>query len=306
LGVEHHIVDVSREYKKKVLDNFTSEYQSGRTPNPCVLCNPLIKFGALLDNAEALGIDFDYFATGHYARANFDEPTGRYQLLKAVDLKKDQSYFLYRLKQSQLKKILFPLGEFIKEEVRRFVLAAGFNEIARKPESQDFINENISSTLFSEYDHKPGKIKDLNGKVIGTHNGIIKFTVGQRKGIRIGGQKEPLFVVQINADENSITVGPKAALAVSALTAVNLNWIALEKPDRELYASVKLRSQQKEIPCEITVENNQMAKVTFSIPQFGATPGQSVVFYQGEVVLGGGVIQAVVSELPEAIESSEI
>lgn len=292
LRIEHHIVDVSRAYKEKVLDNFTSEYLGGRTPNPCVLCNPLIKFGALLDNALALGLDFDYFATGHYARVIFNESSSRYLLQKAVDLKKDQSYFLYRLDQNQLKKTLFPLGEFKKEEIRHFVEEAGFKAIAKKPDSQDFINENISSALFSLSDHKPGEIIDIDGKVIGTHDGIINYTVGQRKGIRIGGRKEPLYVLRINGSENSIVVGPRANLAINEIIGIDFNWITVEKPESSMSATAKLRSQQKETPCVITMENENLVKVTFPTPQFGATPGQSIVFYQDELVLGGGIIQS--------------
>ena len=292
LGIPHHIVDLSQEYKSQVLNNFSHEYLGGRTPNPCVLCNPLVKFGALLEKATELGINFDYFATGHYARIDYDKTSNRYLLKKAADLKKDQSYFLYRLNQSQLKKSLFPLGEFSKDQIKELAKKAGFSDIADKPESQDFIDGGIYESLFSESDRKKGEIVDLDGKVLGHHDGIINFTIGQRKGISIGGGKEPLYVLRIDAQKNQIVVGLKENLAVDRLTAIYLNWIAFDKLEGQLAASAKLRSHQKEIPCVISPKEENSVEVLFTLPQFSATPGQSIVFYQGDVVIGGGIIQS--------------
>lgn len=292
LGIPHHVVDLSQEYKSKVLDNFSHEYLGGRTPNPCVLCNPLVKFGALLEKATELGINFDYFATGHYARIEYDKTRDRYLLKKAADLKKDQSYFLYRLNQSQLKKSLFPLGEYKKEQIKKLAKEVGFADIADKPESQDFIDGGIYESLFSESDRRKGEIVDLDGNVLGQHDGIINFTIGQRKGISIGGSKEPLYVLRIDVQKNQIVVGPKEKLAVDRLTAIYLNWIAFDKLDGQLEVSARLRSHQKEIPCAISPKDENSVEVLFTVPQFLATPGQSIVFYQDDMVIGGGIIQS--------------
>jgi tRNA-specific 2-thiouridylase len=293
LGIPHHIVDLSQEYKSKVLDNFSHEYLGGRTPNPCVLCNPLVKFGALLDKATELGINFDFFATGHYALIEYNNEYDRYLLKKAIDMKKDQSYFLYRLNQSQLKRSLFPLGEFKKEQIKELAKEAGYSDIAEKPESQDFIDGGVYGSLFSESDRRKGEIVDLDGVVLGHHDGIINFTIGQRKGISIGGSKEPLYVLRIDVQENQIVVGPKDRLAVDRLTAFYLNWISIDKLDDEMEASARLRSHQKEIPCVITPKDGTSVEVQFALPQFSATPGQSIVFYQDDVVIGGGIIQSI-------------
>ena len=292
LGIKHYVVDLSREYKSQVLDNFSHEYLGGRTPNPCVLCNPLVKFGALLDKASELGINFDHFATGHYARIEYDKTLDRYLLKKAADLKKDQSYFLYRLSQNQLKRSMFPLGDYQKEQVKELANKAGFSDIAEKPESQDFIDGGIYGSLFSESDKQQGEIVDLDGKVLGHHDGIINFTIGQRKGISIGGSKEPLYVLRIDAQNNQVVVGPKERLAVDGLTAIFMNWIAFEKLDKSMEVSARLRSHQKEISCDISPKDENSVEVHFLTPQFSATPGQSIVFYQGEVVAGGGIIQS--------------
>jgi len=291
LGIPHHVVDLSQEYRSNVLDTFSKEYLGGRTPNPCVLCNPLVKFGALLERATSLGIDFDHFATGHYARIEYDEKLKRFLLKKAVDQKKDQSYFLYRLGQSQLERSIFPLGEYSKEQVKALAAEAGFSDIAEKPESQDFIDGGIYGSLFPESERKKGEIIDLEGKVLGYHEGIINFTIGQRKGISIGGNKEPLYVLGIDAQKNQVMVGPKDRLAVDSLTANFPNWIAFDKLETQMEISARLRSHQKEIPCIISPANEGSVEVRFLQPQFSATPGQSIVFYHDDAVIGGGIIQ---------------
>ena len=251
LGIPHHVVDLSQEYRSNVLDSFSQEYLGGRTPNPCVLCNPLVKFGALLEKAASLGIDFDHFATGHYARIDYEEKQDRFLLKKAVDHKKDQSYFLYRLGQSQLERSIFPLGEYTKEQIKALAAQAGFSDIADKPESQDFIDGGIYGSLFSESERKKGEIVDLEGKVLGFHDGIINFTIGQRKGLSIGGSKEPLYVVRIDALKNQVVVGLKERLAVDRLTAIFPNWIAFDKLENQMEVNARLRSHQKEVPCII-------------------------------------------------------
>lgn len=291
LGISHHIVDLSQEYRSNVLDSFSQEYLGGRTPNPCVLCNPLVKFGALQDKASTLGIDFDRFATGHYARIEYEKMRDRFLLKKGVDQKKDQSYFLYRLGQNQLERSMFPLGEYTKEQIKALAAQAGFSDIADKPESQDFIDGGIYGSLFSESERKKGEIIDLDGKVLGFHNGIINFTIGQRKGLSIGGNKEPLYVLRIDPQNNQVVVGPKEQLAVDRLTAIFPNWIAIERLNDPMEMNARLRSHQKEVPCIISPSNEGAVEVQFLKPQFSATPGQSIVFYHEDVVIGGGIIQ---------------
>jgi len=292
LGIPHHIVDLSQEYRSNVLDSFSKEYLGGRTPNPCVLCNPLVKFGALLDKATSLGIDFDHFATGHYARIEYKEKSKRFLLKKAIDQKKDQSYFLYRLGQGQLERSIFPLGEYTKEQIKALAAEAGFSDIADKPESQDFIDGGIYGSLFSESERRKGEIIDLDGKVLGFHVGIINFTIGQRKGISIGGNKEPLYVLCIDPLNNQVIVGPKERLAVDRLTAIFPNWISIESLNGTMDVNARLRSHQKDVPCIITPSNEGAVEVQFLLPQFSASPGQSIVFYQSDVVIGGGIIQS--------------
>jgi tRNA-specific 2-thiouridylase len=196
------------------------------------------------------------------------------------------------LKQGQLKKSLFPLGDYKKELIKELAKEAGFSDIADKPESQDFIDGGIYESLFSESDRQPGEVVDLNGNVLGRHHGIINFTIGQRKGINIGGSKEPLYVLRIDANKNQIVVGPKEKLAVDSLTAFYLNWIAIEKLEGQLEVKARLRSHQKEISCVVSPKGSDFVDVQFMTPQFSATPGQSIVFYQDDIVFGGGIIQS--------------
>ncbi len=291
LGIPHYVVDLSREYRSNVLENFSQEYLGGRTPNPCVLCNPLVKFGALLDKASGLGINFDLFATGHYARIGHEKKSNRYLLKRAADLEKDQSYFLYRLQQNQLARSLFPLGEFTKEQVKALAAKVGFSDIADRHESQDFIDGGVYGSLFSHTEIKKGEIINQDGVVLGYHDGIVKFTIGQRKGIKIGGNKEPFYVLDIDPQRNQVIVGPKAYLAVDRLTAIYPNWIAFEQLDTPLEVNARLRSHQQEFQCTILPTTEGAVEVHFSQPQFSATPGQSIVFYSADIVLGGGIIQ---------------
>ena len=293
LGIPHHTLDLAQEYEATVLKNFSSEYLAGRTPNPCVLCNHFIKFGALLERAHASGIQFDFFATGHYARIEKDEPGQRFLLKKAADLKKDQSYFLYRLEQPQLAQTLFPLGEYTKTQVKALAQKAGFADMAEKPESQDFIDSGEYQQIFSSSDPKPGRILDLQGRQLGSHQGIFNFTVGQRKGLNISGSLQPLYVLRIDALNNDIIVGSKESLAVDQLTAGFLNWISIENLQKPIKAKARLRSRQLETPCEIFPLNEKTVEVRFEQPQYSAAPGQSIVFYKEDVVLGGGIIQKV-------------
>jgi len=296
IGISHHTIDLVQEYEQAVLRNFSSEYLAGRTPNPCVLCNQFIKFGALLEHARASGIFFDCFATGHYARIEKDETSRRFLLKKAADLKKDQSYFLYRLSQEQLAQTLFPLGELSKAQVKAMATEAGFGRLADKPESQDFIDSGEYQSLFLQQESKPGRILDEQGRQVGSHDGIHHFTVGQRRGLNLGGSPQPLYVLRIDAQNNEVIVGPKDSLAVSQLTARRLNWISIEEIKEPLKARARLRSRQVEEPCEVLPLGADRVEVRFDQPQYSAAPGQSVVFYNDELVVGGGIIQKVVSD----------
>lgn len=299
LGIPHHIIPLSKEFRTEVLDYFRSEYLAGRTPNPCVRCNASLKFGLMLERLRKTGISFDKFATGHYARTMTDEKTGRTLLLKGVDTGKDQSYFLSRLTQNKLSMVMFPLGGMNKDEVRALATECGWNELVEKPESQNFIEAKDYSVLFKETPVTAGPILDMQGNRIGEHHGIIHYTVGQRKGVGIAGQEKPLFVVRIDSCRNAIIVGPKEELMRNELRAVNLNWIALEStPQQPLKIRARIRQQHKEAPAEIRAETssgNQAVIVKFDEPQMAITPGQIVVFYDDDKVLGSGVI-----ELPTA------
>ena len=290
LGIEHHVVDLCGEYRQTVLRYFSDEYTGGRTPNPCVVCNARIKFGSLIEKALSSGVRFDLFATGHYARVMYDDRAERYILLRGVDGSKDQSYFLYRLSQEQLARVLFPLGGYRKEEVREMALKAGFTGCLERRESQDFLAWDDYGMLLGD-PGRPGDILDPEGNVIGTHRGIAFYTVGQRRALRLAGMKEPYYVLRIDAGKNEITAGPKKYLMSGRLAAADINWIVPfeERPSEEITA--KIRYTSKPARCEIFPGPDNTAEVRFADPQESITPGQSVVFYAGDTVLGGGVIE---------------
>lgn len=290
LGIEHHLVDLCSEYKDTVLSYFSSEYSGGRTPNPCVVCNSRIKFGSLLGNARSAGIAFDLFATGHYARVSYDECTARHLLLKGADPSKDQSYFLHRLTQEQLAGVLFPLGGYRKEEVKAMARAAGFGEYVDKRESQDFLEWDDYGTLLRE-PVRPGNIVDTAGNVIGRHRGIAFYTVGQRRALGLAGMKEPFYVLRIDAERNEVVAGPRKHLMSDRLLATDVSWIVPleERPGPEVAA--KIRSTAARARCDVFPGPGHTAEVRFAHPQESITPGQSIVFYAGDVVLGGGVIR---------------
>ncbi|MBF0484339.1 MAG: tRNA 2-thiouridine(34) synthase MnmA [Candidatus Omnitrophica bacterium] len=293
IGVLHYVVGLKDEYKKSVLEYFCAEYSAGKTPNPCIICNQKIKFGLLLDKAYQQGIEFDFFATGHYAIKDFNEQTQRYLLKKSSDLRKDQSYFLYRLSQEQLKKILFPLGTYQKTEIQKLASEIGLQDFVDKPESQDFYEGDDYGAFFPEGQVKPGDIVDNAGKVWGKHDGIIHYTIGQRKGLSIGGLKEPLYVIRLDACKNQVIIGPQKDLLSSKLIARDLNWIAIPSLDKSMRVKAKIRLHHPEADCIITPEGNGQVKVEFNEPQKSISPGQSIVFYEGDTVIGGGIIDLV-------------
>jgi len=289
LGIEHHVFNMKEQFKKHVIDYFIKEYQEGRTPNPCVACNKYIKFGAMIDKAEELGIE--YIATGHYARIE-KVTDGKYLLKKGKDESKDQSYMLYNLTQELLAKTIFPLGEYSKEEVRKIAEENGFIT-ANKPDSQEvcFIPDNNHFRFIQENSTIPmkkGEIVNTNGEVLGYHEGSAKYTIGQRKGLGISA-KTPLFVIDINSEKNQVVLGSNDELFSKELVATNLNWITFEKLEKEMEVDAKIRYKAKESKAKIYPMEYKV-KVVFEKPQRAITKGQSVVFYKDDIVLGGGII----------------
>jgi tRNA-specific 2-thiouridylase len=287
LGIPFHPIDLREEFRNHVIEYFKGEYLAGRTPNPCIVCNHRLKFGFLLEKTKGMGIDFDFFATGHYARIL--ESEGRFLLKRAVDLSKDQTYFLYALTPEQLSRTRFPIGEYTKMEVREMARDLGL-ETANRPESQDFISGTDYSSLFYEEEVKEGDIVDETGRVLGTHRGIIHYTVGQRKGLGISSGR-PLYVLKIDALRNRIVVSERKSLLAEGLIAANLNLIAVEQLERPHKVKAKIRLQHKEADAILFPHENNRAKIIFDEPQMSVTPGQSAVFYAGDVVLGGGIIE---------------
>jgi tRNA-specific 2-thiouridylase len=287
LGIPLNIFNLRQEYKIEVLDYFCHEYLSGRTPNPCIRCNRRVKFDALLRKARDTGIEFDYFATGHYARVEHDEGRSRYLLKKAKDMAKDQSYFLFALSQEQLSNSLFPLGNHTKEEVRKMArdLELGIDD---KPESQDFFAGDYSSLLGKVA--RPGPILNKEGEILGEHRGIPFYTIGQRKGLRIS-SKEPLYVTAIDQEKNVIVVGPKEEVYGDELVAMELNWIAIEELSRPVDLKAKIRYLHKEAEAMVIPLDEDKVHVKFKEPQMAITPGQAVVFYDDDTVIGGGTIE---------------
>lgn len=286
IGIPYYVFNCVEQYEQIVLDNFKSEYIQGRTPNPCVWCNALVKFGVLPLIAKENGIEFDKFATGHYARV--EEKDGRFLLKRGIAPHKDQSYFLYRLKQEQLKNIILPLGSYTKDQIRKIAKDNGL-EVAEKPDSQDFYDGDYNELLGVK--EKDGNIVDLDGKVLGHHKGIWNYTIGQRKGIGVSAT-EPLYVLELRKDTNEVVIGPADKTFKKELTAVNLNWIAFDKLENERKVYAKIRSTQQPTPVTIT-PNGDDVDVVFDELQKSIAIGQSVVFYDEDVVLGGGVIDKV-------------
>ncbi len=287
LKIPFYIFDLRKEYKIEILDYFYREYLSGRTPNPCVRCNRIIKLGALVEKIRDAGIKFDYIATGHYARMKYDEGRHRYLLRKARDLRKDQSYFLFSLSQEKLRYCLFPLGNSTKEEVGKIAQDFGLG-VSEKPESQNFIAGGYSS-LFKET-AKPGPIFDKYGNILGEHRGIPFYTIGQRRGLGISARK-PLYVTAIDGERNAIFVGNKEELYKDELIASQMNWIAIEKIDLPLKVKARIRYLHKEAEAVVTPLDRERVDVKFREPQIAITPGQAVVFYDGDIVIGGGTIE---------------
>ncbi len=284
IGIKHHVVDCSDLYESTVLENFRSEYLNGRTPNPCIWCNSKIKFGAMVDNARKF-LDFDYFATGHYARIEKGE-NGRYQLLKAVDLKKDQSYFLSRLSQTQLSATLFPLGAYLKSDIRKIDEEYCFL-LRGQSEGQECFGGDYTELLSVE--DKPGDIVLYdNGEVLGQHKGFWHYTIGQRKGLGIA-YSEPLFVLSLDPKENKVIVGTEKLTRQSKVYANEVSWVGEEDFESDKLYSVKIRSTSSGEPA-FAYKTEEGFSIEFLSPIKAATPGQSAVVYDNERVIASGVI----------------
>lgn len=286
IGIPHQVINLSADFKKYILDYYKNERLAGRTPNPCVICNQKIKFGFLMKNLFLIK-KFDFFATGHYSRITYDKVKKRYMLLRGVDFDKDQSYFLYRLNQTQLKKIIFPLGKFTKEEVKKIAQQNSLEEFANKKESQNFIKEQELKKLLPN--NQKGEIIDTNGRVIGYHNGYYNFTIGQRQGLRIGGLDRPYYVVRIDIRRNKVIVGKKKEVFKKEFKIKNTHWIMFEKLIKPLRLKVRLRSNGDFFSCQVLPDKHNTL-IILDEPQFAITSGQSAVFYDGDTVLGGGII----------------
>ncbi|MFC1819979.1 tRNA 2-thiouridine(34) synthase MnmA [Thermodesulfobacteriota bacterium] len=287
LGIPFHVVDLKKEFGDHVIYYFRKEYLRGRTPNPCVVCNRMLKFGFLLEKAKRTGIDFNLFATGHYAQ--IVESEDRFLLKRPADLSKDQTYFLYSLSQEQLSRTLFPIGEYDKNQVRDIARSLGL-KTSDRPESQDFITGGDYAPLFRKEEIKEGNIVDEGGKILGRHRGIIYYTVGQRRGLGIASQR-PLYVSKIDAKKNRIIVSEKESLFSKELSVKDINLIAIGKLERSYRVKVKIRLQHKEADAKIIPQEYNKAKIVFDEPQISVAPGQSAVFYSGDIVLGGGIIE---------------
>ena len=290
LGIPHFVLDFASLMEELVIGKFTSEYLKGRTPNPCVDCNRYLKFGALLNKAR--GIGFDSLATGHYARIEHDG--ARWRMLRSADAIKDQTYFLYPVLAADLPSILFPLGGLTKDKVRKLAMDAGLH-VAHKPESQDicFTPGGDYGRVFSDrqLNAPAGDIVDREGKILGRNRGIIHYTVGQRGGLGVSA-KHPFYVLEINAQKNQVVVGRKEDLLSSGLIAGELN---LLYDNFSGQVEAKIRYRKKPAPC-IVKRDGQKLIVEFKEKQEAITPGQAVVFYNGDEVLGGGKIESVIRE----------
>lgn len=294
LKIQLHEIPLSREYRREILDYVRDEYLRGRTPNPCAWCNRRIKLGHLVDAAHATGVTFDWFATGHYARRRMDPNSGRVRLYRAVDETKDQSYFLALVSQAQLRQLMLPLGSLTKERVRQIVQAAGFETFAGLPESQDFLEAGTYTALFGPTDARPGDIVDEDGRWLGYHRGLIHYTIGQRRGLGIGGAGEPWYVVRIEPEKNRLVVGRRFQAFARGLTAAQANWIAWpEPPTRTFRALCRVRQRHSPAAAQIVIATPDRFLVEFEEPQFAIAPGQVAAIYDGDELLGAGTIESV-------------
>lgn len=299
LDIPYYVINSQEVFKSEVVDYFVHEYLQQRTPNPCVMCNHKIKFNYLFQKADELKCD--YVATGHYAQVMVEPASGESRLNKAIDAQKDQSYFLFGMTQAALLRTLMPLGGLTKPMVRRLAQEFGFTDVAQKPDSQeicfvgnetyrDFIEKRTVS------DVRPrGAVRTFDGVIVGEHQGLHRFTIGQKKGIPFHQHREEndYFVIGFDQSAHALVVGPESLLFKTELVADQLNWIRKSNPLHVLECKARIRSRHEESECSVTLFENHTAQVKFSTPQRAITPGQAIVFYDNEEVLGGGFIQQV-------------
>ncbi len=293
LGITHTVLNLKDSFEDLVVSNFLEEYTRGRTPNPCVRCNQFIKFDVLMEKAKKIGAS--YFATGHYAQIIRDSQRGQFYLKKGKDKEKDQSYFLYTMTQNQLSHTLFPVGLFTKSEIRERARKWGL-PVAERPESQEicFIPDNDYPEFLKKRipaSFQPGPVVDVNGQVLGRHSGIIHFTVGQRRGLGIAAP-HPLYVLEINTPKNEIVVGPDDRLYKKELIADQVNWISGDNLVSPVPAKARIRYKHKEAMARLVPLDYKKIRVEFEKSQRAITPGQAIVFYEEDVVLGGGTISS--------------
>ena len=290
LGIPHYIVNFERQFGETVVSNFIREYSSGRTPIPCVHCNGDLKFATLAERAGGLGAEF--VATGHYARVERD-PAGRLLLLRGRDASKDQSYFLFTLTQQQLAHAMFPVGELDKAAVRALARDLGL-AVSEKPDSHEicFVADGDHAAFMQRHGPSPGPgvIRDVSGKVVGTHDGVHHYTVGQRKGLGLSSPVR-LYVVGIDAEQSAVTVGPREALERVELTASSVNWISGVTPAAGARATAQIRYRHREAAVTLTPLPDARVSAVFDEPQYAVAPGQAVVFYDSDEVVGGGWIE---------------
>ncbi len=295
IDIPHYILNFERQFDEQVVTNFVQEYASGRTPLPCARCNSDLKFATLAERAAGFGADA--VATGHYARVERDEETGRYLLRRGVDPSKDQAYFLFSLTQSQLARAMFPVGDRPKEAVREYARQRHL-PVAEKPDSQEicFIPDHDYASFVSQRSPdvvQSGSIVDLEGRIVGGHDGIHRFTIGQRKGLGLssapGATTAPLYVVALKPEDRQVVVGPKRALEQTELTASGVNWI-LDPPTEGRSVTAQIRHRHRPAPAMVRALGGDRAALMFDEPQIAVTPGQAVVFYDDDVVVGGGWI----------------
>ncbi len=294
LGIPYYVMNFKDEFKRHVIDYFVSEYRCGRTPNPCIACNRYVKWESLLSRCEQIG--GDYIATGHYARV-IKLPNGRYTLRQAAGIEKDQTYALYNLTQEQLSKTLMPVGEYTKDEVRAMAEEIGL-AVAHKPDSQDicFVPDGDYAKYLTEkagLEAIPGNFVDMNGKILGTHKGIIHYTIGQRKGLGLA-MGHPVFVVDIIPETNEVVIGENGDTFATEIIADKSNFMSVERPEDGMEVMAKIRYAHKGDPCKLFMLDDDRVKVVFDAPVRAATKGQAVVFYQDDYVVGGGTICEVI------------
>jgi len=308
LDIPHYVFNFAHDINDYIIDNFTDEYLNGRTPNPCVRCNQHLKFGTLYQKVKALGAE--YLATGHYGKIEFNAEHHRHELKKAVDPKKDQSYFLYSMKKETLPSVMFPLGGMTKPEVRALAHKFLLNT-AEKPESQDicfvpasgykkFIEDRVGAQAMT-----PGPFVNENGKVIGQHKGLANYTIGQRDklGLALG---YPVYVFKMDRATNTVHIGDLKKLYSGGLKASGMNWVSMEIPQETIEVNARIRYNSPEVKAYLTPEGKTQVRVVFAEPQKSVTPGQSVVFYDGDVVLGGAVIDEALSCPDEVLALADL